>query len=119
MSLKPEAGLVIRYDFLWNAESKLGREDGKDRPCAVILLSKEREDKSRDVYVCPITHSPPDRGEAAIEIPYKVAKYLGLDDNRMWIKTHEMNTFRWEEGQIPCGVTRTPNGNWQYGMLPR
>lgn len=119
MPLLLEAGLVIRYDFLWDKEAKAGHEDGKDRPCAVVLMSKEREDLSRDVYVCAITHTPPLQGETALEIPYKVCQHLGLDERRMWIKTHEVNSFQWNGDVIPCGVTRTPSGAWSYGLLPK
>lgn len=118
MSLKPEVGLVIRYDFLWKSEEEAGREDGKDRPCAIILMSEKKADNSHTVVVCPITHSPPQQGESAIEIPYKVARHLRLDDDRMWIKTHEVNQFIWEEGRIPYGVTPTTDDRWSYGMLP-
>lgn len=120
MSLQPEAGLVIRYDYLWRDEEKAGRADGvKDRPCAIVLMSKERPDKSRDVYVCAITHSPPRQGETALEIPDKVAKHLNLDSERMWVKTQEVNKFIWEEGRIPFGVSKTPDGKWSYGMIPK
>ena len=35
----PQAGLVIRYSYLWQSEAAAGREEGvKDRPCAVILV---------------------------------------------------------------------------------
>lgn len=119
-TIKPEAGLVIQYDFLWKNEADKGWEDGaKDRPCAIVLMSDKRADGSHDVYVCPITHSPPHTDETAVEIPYKVARYLNLDHDRMWIKTHEMNRFRWEEDRIPVGVTPTSKQQWAFGMLPQ
>jgi mRNA-degrading endonuclease toxin of MazEF toxin-antitoxin module len=119
VSLEPTVGLVIRYDFLWKDEEAAGHEDGsKDRPCAIVLVSKEREDKSREVLVCAITHSPPREGETAVEIPHKVAMHLNLDHDRMWIKTHEINRFKWEESRIPFGVSQTPKGDWSYGLMP-
>ena len=36
----------------------------------------------------------------------------------MWIKTHEVNTLQWEEGQIPYGVSRAHPDAWTFGMLP-
>ena len=120
MSIEPEAGLVIRYDFLWKQEHEKGQEHGtKDRPCAIILASKKHTGKTREVVICPITHTPPNSGETSIEIPYKVARYLGLDHEKVWIKTHEVNMIEWEDGRIPYGITRTPSGNWTYGIMPR
>jgi hypothetical protein len=56
---KPEPGLVIRYSYLWHAESLEGREEGsKDRPCALVLAAMSK-DGSMIVTVLPITHSEP------------------------------------------------------------
>lgn len=117
--ITPETGLVIRYDFLWKNEAQLGVEDGKkDRPCAIVLISSTRHDGSHEVYVCPITHSPPHADETGIEIPYNVTQHLALDHARMWIKTHELNRFIWEKDRIPFGVTPARKQQWSFGMLP-
>lgn len=119
MVLQPKPGLVIRYDFLWKKEGDAGVEHGnKDRPCAIILAVKLRENSDPIVVVCPITHSPPAQDETGIEIPAKVARHLGLDDGRSWIKTHEVNTFEWPEGQIPYGVSPARENDWAFGLLP-
>jgi hypothetical protein len=119
MGVTPEPGLVIRYDFLWKDEARTGREEGaKDRPCAVVLATRPKDGR-REVVLCPITHAPPRPGETAVEIPYKVARYLQLDSDRMWIKTHEVNTLQWEEGQLPYGVSRARPDAWTFGMLPQ
>ena len=119
MSLEPTAGLVVRYDFLWKEEERKGLEHGlKDRPCAVAIVANPTDNGSRTVILCAITHSPPHDDENAIEIPLKVARYLGLDYDRMWIKTQQVNKLEWSEGQIPYGVTKTPDRNWSYGVLP-
>ena len=82
MAFEPRPGLVIRYDFLWKEEDLAGLRDGrKDRPCAIILATKPKDDGLRDVILCPITHSPPKEGESAVEIPYKMARHLKLDDD--------------------------------------
>jgi hypothetical protein len=118
MAFDPKPGLVIRYDFLWKAEEQAGRTEGrKDRPCAIILVTQPREDGSKDVILCPITHTPPRTGESAIEIPYKMAQHLKLDDDRMWIKTHQVNTVVWEDGYIPFGVIQAHPGHWTFGQL--
>lgn len=119
MSLEPKAGLVICYDFLWKEEAKLGQDQGmKNRPCAVVLASQIKDDNSRDVIVCPVTHSLPKKGETSVEIPRKVAQHLNLDHQRMWIKTHQVNKIKWQNGIIPYGVSRTPQGAWSHGVMP-
>lgn len=79
MSLpKPEPGLVIRYAYLWRAEHLRGQEEGvKDRPCAIVL-APERIGDDTHVVVLPVTHSPPDKSVAALEIPPAVKRALGL-----------------------------------------
>lgn len=117
MTLKPTPGLVIRYDFLWKEEHLSGQESGlKDRPCSIIIAKLQAE--SHVVLVCPITHTPPKGVETAIEMPPKVARYLGLDHDQMWVKTHQVNKIIWPENQIPYGITKTPKGEWAYGTLP-
>lgn len=119
MAFEPKIGLVIRYDFLWKTEHDAGRAHGaKDRPCAVVLLSQMRTDGSRLVVVCPITHTPPHDKREAIEIPHKVTRHLGLDDQRSWIMTNTVNIFTWERNRVPFGISQTPEGKWSYGMLP-
>jgi|TARA_B100002003_G_scaffold142102_1_gene131476 hypothetical protein len=115
--LKP--GSVVRFDFLWKDDEDKGLAHGlKDRPCAVVLMSKKRRDGARVIMVCPITHEPPDANISAVEIPLQVARALKLDADRMWIKTHEVNTFEYREPQIPYGITPAHDGQWSFGQLP-
>ena len=37
----------------------------------------------------------------------------------MWIKTHEVNQFRWEEDCLPFGVSRAYSDQWVFGMIPK
>lgn len=93
---EPVPGLVIRYSYLWESESRRGQEEGrKDRPCAVVLAVKRSDREPFRVMVAPITHSPPDDPRDAIEIPPVIAKGLGLDHTRSWIVTREVNIFNW------------------------
>ena len=118
MAFEPRPGLVIRYDFLWKEEDLAGLRDGrKDRPCAIILATKPKDDGLRDVILCPITHSPPKEGESAVEIPYKMARHLKLDDERCWIKTHQVNTVEWGADYLPYGVVPARKGQWVFGQL--
>jgi hypothetical protein len=118
--LEPKAGLVIRYDFLWRREHAVGAEHGsKDRPSAVVMVVRAKEDGRRRVVVCPITHTPPAGGQSAVEIPTKLARHLGLDDQKMWIKTDAVNLLDWEVGKIPFGVSPASQRQWAFGMLPK
>ena len=99
---EPENGLVIRYDFLWKAEHDKGQNYGlKDRLCAIVLTSKAREDGSRQVVVCPITHTSPEDRSRAIEVPVKVAAHLRLDGQRSWIRTYEVTHSLGRRGAFP------------------
>jgi mRNA-degrading endonuclease toxin of MazEF toxin-antitoxin module len=118
MSLIPRPGLVIKYDFLWKEENKRGQTYGKDRPCAIVMTTKPEKDGTLKVVLCPITHAPPLESETAVEVPGKVAKYLGLDGGQSWIKTHQVNTVIWEKDRIPFGVSPASREKWEYGLMP-
>lgn len=107
MSLpEPEAGLVIRYAYLWLDDHRKGREEGsKDRPCAIVLAV--REDEGQRVWVVPVTHSPPNDAGAALEIPAVVKKRLGLDSERSWIVLSETNEFIWPGRTCAASPTGT------------
>lgn len=91
----PFAGLVIRYSYLWGYEAKAGAQEGrKDRPCAIILLTRD-EDGKNEITVLPVTHSPPTGDNRAIEIPMQIKKRLQLDDQRSWVVLTEANRFIW------------------------
>jgi PemK-like, MazF-like toxin of type II toxin-antitoxin system len=114
---QPVPGLVVRYSFLWHREHEAGREEGsKDRPCAVIL-SKVTDEGDQRVYVLPITHSPPQEPDAAIEIPAGVKRHLGLDSDRSWIVLDEVNDFLWpgfDLRSVPGSDPARPD----HGLLP-
>ena len=112
---EPKPGLVIRYDYLWRDEAIRGRQAGaKDRPCAIVVTLQERDSNDIRVLLAPITHSPPDNPDTAIEIPAKVKQHLGLDQARSWIIATELNSVAWADaGIIPASRSR-----WDYGFLP-
>lgn len=88
----PEVGQVIRYSYLWHREHMRGHEEGnKARPCAVVLAST----KNNRVIVAPITHSYPQKGTFALEIPQDVKNRIGLDAAKSWIIVDEVNVFTW------------------------
>jgi hypothetical protein len=114
---KPEPGLVIRYSYLWLREHREGREEGaKDRPCAIILAAGQHEGETQ-VLVVPVTHSPPENVDAALELPPAVKRHLGLDAERAWVVLSESNLFDWP-GPDLRRVGDRDDGSIAYGFLP-
>lgn len=113
----PVSGLVIRYSYLWLAEHLRGREEGvKDRPCAVILVTRH-DNGDEIVTVLPITHAPPQNLALALEIPSATKARLGLDSESSWVVLTEANRFIW-----PGPDLRPAGGNLDgvaYGLLPQ
>lgn len=113
--LTPFPGLVIRYAFLWSADSARGREDGKDRPCVVLLAVMRQSDGTTRVRVAPITHSPKTT-ESGLAIPAKIRRHLALDEKSAWISLTDANEFTWPGPDIRPLPDR--RGVWSYGVLP-
>ncbi len=115
---KPIPGLVIRYSYLWYSEYLEGREEGqKDRPCAIIASIQTDDQGNTRVLVLPITHSPPDHPNLAVEIPAKVKQRLQLDDARSWIVLSEWNEFIWP-GPDLRRLPGADDSTVAYGILP-
>ena len=114
---KPYKGQVIRYSYLWNGEHRLGHEDGrKDRPCAVIL-AVESADEETYVTVAPITRTPPNNPDRAVELPGQPKQRLGLDHEQSWVIVDEANYFEWPGPDIrPIPGSNPPR--YEYGPLP-
>ena len=114
---EPVIGLVIRYDFLWSHEREKGYEEGaKERPCVIVTAIVRKETGDTEVLVAPITHGPPREGTVVIEIPHKVGRSLGLDDERSYIIANEANSVSWEDPGI---VPAVPGKQWAYGRVPK
>ena len=113
----PVQGLVIRYSYLCRSEHLRGRDEGvKDRPCAVILVTR-LENEDRVVTVLPITHTPPLELSFAVEIPYSTKQRLGLDAERSWVMLSEANRFVWP-GPDLRPLRGADVASIAYGMLP-
>jgi hypothetical protein len=111
---KPEIGWVIRHAYLWWNEARKGREEGvKDRPC-VIVHTRQNEHQETEVYIAPITHTPPEVPEKAMAIPQATKARLALDNQASWIITTEVNRFIWPGPDIRT----VPGGGLTYGHLP-
>lgn len=111
----PEAGLVIRFNYLWKREHELGRDNARHpRPCAIVLPHRRASDGLTMVLVAPITHSEPDADTQAVELPPRVKQHLGLDDARSWVVVDEVNEFAWPGFDL----APNPGGEIAYGHLP-
>jgi hypothetical protein len=88
----PQAGMVLRYSFVWKHEAERGQDEGeKDRPLVVLVLLADGE----DVVVAPLTTRPPEQSAPAIEVPARVRQNLGLDVEQSWISIATLNRFVW------------------------
>jgi hypothetical protein len=107
---------VISYAYLWKDQQRRGAEEGrKDRPCAIVLAIEDQQGDTV-VYVAPMTHSPPERGNG-VEIPASVKRRLGLDAARSWIIADELNRFIWPGFDLRP-VDRAVPGVFHWGFLP-
>jgi hypothetical protein len=112
---EPSPGLVVRYDYLWSREAAVGHTQGKNRPACLVAAS-DSQTKPRFVVLLPITHSRPLGDTIAIEIPAKVRKAIGLDDEPCWVVVSEYNVDEWPNaGLTPLPGTRDV---FAYGLIP-
>jgi hypothetical protein len=115
-STLPEPGEVLNYSYLWQYEYEKGRDEGvKDRPAAVVLVSKARDGVDQ-VYVVPLTTKAPARDQLAIAVPEAIHRDLGLSADRSWIVITEWNRFSWPGYDIRPIPGREPSVS--YGYLP-
>ncbi len=113
----PYPGLVIRYAYLWKREFDAGRDEGtKDRPCAIVVTVVDDEG-DKEVWVLPISHSPPIDPADAVEIPTVTKNRLGLDSERSWIGLTEANVFLWPGPDLRAVPGRDAS-SISYGTLP-
>lgn len=113
----PKPGMVISYSYLWAQEHDKGQEEGlKDRPCAIVSAVDTSEPGTL-VTIVPITHSPPQNPDTAIEIPIKSKERLGLDHEQSWIICSEINQFEWP-GPDLRPISRKAVDECTYGFLP-
>ena len=86
---------MISYAYLWAREAAEGQDEGvKDRPVVVTVARIESEGRT-EIIVAPITHSKPETDADGLELPPSVKRVLGLDRERSWIVTRELNRFIW------------------------
>ncbi|MEO9900372.1 hypothetical protein [Nisaea sp.] len=108
-------GLLIHYGFLWSEERRRGQEQAsKDRPCAVVVATAQADGGTRTIVV-PVTRTPPDEPDAALEVPDSMKRQLGLKPDRQWVRLDELNRFIWPGYDL----TKIPGtDHYDYGMIP-
>ncbi len=80
----------------------------------MIVHARQNGYNETEVYISPITHTPPKNIERAMEIPKATKARLKLDEQRSWIISTEINRFIWPGPDI----RPVPGGNPAYGFLP-
>lgn len=111
----PQAGMVLRYSFLWAHEAERGQAEGaKDRPVVVLILMADGE----EAVVAPIATVPSEAGAPAIEIPPRARAHLGLDADQCWISMATLNRFVWPGPDLRAVPDRTPS-TALYGYVPQ
>lgn len=122
MAFDPQVGDMVYYDFLWDHEHQKGYVHGlKDRACFVVVATKAKDDGSRRLILAGVSHRPPTPEDKAVNIPVKVGKYLGLDDQRSWIKTNNVNVVNCPKDRVPVGFlpVKDQQSEFIHGKLPR
>lgn len=112
---EPSPGLVVRYDYLWSREATAGGMHGKDRPACLVAATDNRT-HPRFVVLLPITHSAPAGETVAVEIPARVRRAIGLDEEPSWVVVSEFNVDEWPNP----GLSPLPGkpDTFAYGFLP-
>ena len=88
----------------------------KDRPAVVVLATTVR-DGLTEVVVAPVTTKSPLSAGDGVEMPAAVMAHLGLDDQRCWIITSEVNRFIWPGPDIRA-VDRRGSSSPYFGKIP-
>jgi hypothetical protein len=89
---KVTEGDVWRFPYLWHWQRARGEDAGrKDRPVAVILVVRERDEVTHLILLA-ITTTAPDKDTAALKVPHSEVRRLGLDlDRGHWLILSEYN----------------------------
>lgn len=117
----PARGLVVHYGFAWAGAGRRPAPDaGKHRPCLIVRLRRIEEPASPErviirVTYLPISHVAPRSGEQATAIPPRVARHLGLTEERSHLYTSYAVEDDW-----PYDVAHAPGSGdrFDYGFVP-
>lgn len=80
----------------------------------MVVVARFVSGGQTQLLVAPVTHSEPKSGEG-IEIPPPVKRHLGLDRERSWIVTTELNRFNWPGPDVRLV---SDSGAPFYGAIP-
>lgn len=118
----PPVGHVVAYEYLWSSKADR-REDGEKVYPTALILAKSMEFGSPLVYALGISHKPPNPTERALEVPRKMARWLGLDDRPQWLYTNELNIFVWPGPDLRPATwissRKLQHGSCVLGPLPQ
>ncbi len=92
--LDPPVGHLIAYEYLWHSKEHI-REDGEKVYPTAIILAKQDAGPTSIAYAVGISHKPPLAHERALEVPRKLKRWLGLDEEPAWVYTDQVNIFAW------------------------
>lgn len=88
----PTSGDVWHCDYLWRWQAEAGETEGrKTRPVSFIAVMPDRDGKKTNLFILPITSSPPPTDRLALEVPQIERRRAGLDDIPLWIIFDEYN----------------------------
>jgi hypothetical protein len=91
---QPPIGNLIAYEYLWLSQSE-DREDGKKTYPSAVIFAKRTILGNTLAFVAAISHKPPTASDRATEVPRKLKRHLGLDEDPSWIYTDQVNEFIW------------------------
>ena len=80
----------------------------------MVVVARVARGEHTELFVAPVTHSPPGSDEG-VELPAPVKRHLGLDDERSWVITTELNRFIWPGPDVRLAPG---SGDPFYGAIP-
>jgi hypothetical protein len=91
---EPPVGSLVAYEYLWLSQ-RSDREDGAKVYPAALIFAKRIIGGVTLAHAVGVSHKPPAESETALEIPRKLKRHLGLDEESAWIYTDQINQFAW------------------------
>lgn len=83
----------------------------------MVVLATRKQEHGTEIVVAPVTTKPPRQGTAAVEMPERVRRHLGLGNERCSIVVDEVNRFTWPGPDIRA-VRRQGEPSPFYGKIP-
>ena len=116
---EPPVGFLIAYEYLWESQAE-EREDGVKSYPSIVVFRNVLPDGVTIAYVAGISHMPPGPNDRAVEVPLKLKTHLGLDDQRAWVYTDQLNAFIWPGPDVRDAhrLSRLSEDSCVIGRLP-